>query len=90
MPKVLIRRDENGDVKIPKEFLEDSEMVFSLERQGKTIKLDAEGTTKPEEKPFWETATPEEWIAAFNKWIDELPPGPGLSDWAVSRDSIYD
>jgi hypothetical protein len=39
MLEVLIRRDENGDVKIPKEFLEPSETVFSLERLGTTTWL---------------------------------------------------
>ncbi len=85
MPKVLIRRDENGDVKIPKEFLDPSETVFSLERQGKTIKLDAETELKPSQK-----MTKEERFEALERLLEDLPPGPGLSDWAVSRDSIYD
>ncbi len=44
-----------------------------------------------EVRPFYDTATPEEWSAAFREWVDShrdlnFPP---LSDEAISRESIY-
>ena len=29
-------------------------------------------------------------VKAFREWVANLPPGPGLSDYDVSRDSIYE
>ncbi|WP_199340875.1 hypothetical protein [Nostoc spongiaeforme] len=43
------------------------------------------------ERPFYETATPQEWIAAFQEWVEshrELNL-PTLSDEGISRESIY-
>ncbi|MEH1998948.1 MAG: hypothetical protein V7L00_09405 [Nostoc sp.] len=43
------------------------------------------------EHPFDETATPQEWVAAFTEWV-ESHRGlnlPSLSDEAISRSSIY-
>jgi hypothetical protein len=86
MPKVLIRRDENGDVKIPKEFLDDAETVFSLERQGKAIRLEPGHVSHS----LWETASKEEWLEAFNNWVKKNSGSYGLSPADISRDSIYD
>ena len=41
------------------------------------------------ERPFYETATPEEWVKAFKNWVNHFPPHPVLSDEAISRESIY-
>lgn len=44
-----------------------------------------------QERPLYETATPEEWIVAFREWV-ESHRGlnfPSLSDEAISRESIY-
>lgn len=44
-----------------------------------------------QERPFYETATPTEWVAAFRDWV-ESHRGlnlPTLSDEAMSRESIY-
>ncbi|MBR8837835.1 MAG: chorismate synthase [Stigonema ocellatum SAG 48.90 = DSM 106950] len=46
----------------------------------------------PQERPFYETATPEEWVDALREW-SESHRGmnlPSLSDYAVSRESMYD
>ena len=43
------------------------------------------------ERHFYETATPQEWVAAFTEWVEshqELNL-PSLSDEAISRSSIY-
>lgn len=34
--------------------------------------------------------TPAERAKSFRAWAQSHQEGPGLSDWAVSRDSIYD
>lgn len=42
------------------------------------------------ERPFYETATREEWKQEFNKWADSHNPNtPALTLEAVSRESIY-
>lgn len=50
--------------------------------------------TKPEvekPRPFYETATTEEWIAAVEAWGNSQPSRGGmLSDKAMDRDSIYE
>lgn len=40
------------------------------------------------EKPFYETATTEEWLKAFNEWVDSHDPDtPVILD--DSREAIY-
>ena len=42
------------------------------------------------ERPFYETATPEEWVKAFREWAQSHSRHqPSLSDEAISRESIY-
>lgn len=42
------------------------------------------------ERPFYETATPDEWVKAFREWADShRRDTPLLSDYAVSRAGIY-
>jgi hypothetical protein len=79
-----VKTDENGNVLLLAGL--EPNTVYKVERQGKVLKLEPESATEP----FWKTATHEEWVEAVNELLDSLPPGPGLSDWAVSRDSIYD
>jgi hypothetical protein len=90
MPDIAtkIKTDEYGNVLLTKQLVEELEpnTVYKIERQGKAIRLEPEPTTEP----FWKTATKEQRLAALKDLLDNLPPGPGLSDWAVSRDSIYD
>jgi hypothetical protein len=43
-----------------------------------------------DEEHFQLRATPEEWSRALREWINEFPSdAPPLSDYAVSRESIY-
>jgi len=43
------------------------------------------------ERPFYETATPNEWVKAFREWADShRRDTPLLSDYAVSRAGIYE
>lgn len=42
-------------------------------------------------RPFYETATPEEWSNAFLEWANSLDyDAPGLTLEDVSRESIYE
>jgi hypothetical protein len=42
------------------------------------------------ERPFYETATPDEWVKAFREWADNhRRDTPLLSDYAVSQAGIY-
>jgi hypothetical protein len=44
----------------------------------------------PSERPFYETATQEEWVREFTKCADSHDPDiPALPIEAVSRESIY-
>lgn len=43
------------------------------------------------DKPFYETATPEQWIEALHSWAaSHKSSTPPLSDDAIDRESIYD
>lgn len=50
-----------------------------------------EQLVEPQEPPFYETATAEEWSIAFRQWVDSHHTLnlPTLSDEAISRESIY-
>ncbi len=42
-------------------------------------------------RPFYQTATPEEWGRAWREWAaGHHSQSPGLSEEAVGRDSIYE
>jgi len=50
-----------------------------------------ERLVESKERPFYETATPEERACAFREWADSHDLNtPLLSDYAVSRESMYD
>jgi hypothetical protein len=43
------------------------------------------------EKPFWATATTDEWLRAFDEWVGSHAgsTAPPLLDGAISRAEIY-
>ena len=44
-----------------------------------------------EERPFYETATPEEWVQEFTKWAESHGTNtPGLTREDVSRERMYE
>lgn len=46
---------------------------------------------KQQEPPFHETATTEEWVTAFREWAaSHCHDAPPLSEYAVSRESMYE
>jgi hypothetical protein len=70
-------------------------LVKITKRPAEQIKphLDAmlEQLVEPKERRFYETATPEERAHAFREWAESHDWNtPLLSDYAVSRESMYD
>jgi hypothetical protein len=55
-------------------------------------KLEDETEAEKQEKPFYETATKEEWLAEFHRWIDSHKDKdyPVLPDEAYDRGNIYE
>jgi hypothetical protein len=49
------------------------------------------GATRPipPRPDYWRNMTHEERMKDFREWRNSLPTGVGLSDYAVSRESIY-
>ena len=70
-------------------------LVRITKRSPEEIKphLDAmlEQLMEPKERPFYETATPQEWVRAFSEWVESHRDLnlPLLSNEAISRESIY-
>lgn len=63
-----------------------------LEFVAKNPQADAPRSPQPaiDEEHFQRKATPEEWSQALREWADShINDAPPLSDYAVSRESIY-
>lgn len=61
------------------------------EAQSKPETQEGSDNKAEEPRPFYETATTEEWIAALREWGDSHPrTGVPLSDEAMDRESIYE
>ena len=62
-----------------------------LGRRLKVIALDEPVEVVDSLKPFYETATSDEWGEALRAWADSHDPRtPLLSEEAIDRDSIYE
>ncbi len=81
--KRLAERAKENGLKI-ETYLE----VFIEERLDDEI----ETSVEEKEKSFSETATTEEWLAEFHKWVDSHKDRgePFLSDEALRRENIYE
>jgi hypothetical protein len=65
-------------------------LLRPLVENGESIK-NGESAEQPEAHPFYETATPEEWVREFLSWAnDPSRCTPGLTHEDVSRESIYE
>lgn len=86
--KGIIEADEQGALHIPASCLSGVKpgTRYQIEQRDQQIIIIPEN--QPE--PFWKTASPEERVKAFQEWVEECKTPAGLSDYAVSRDSIYD
>jgi hypothetical protein len=48
-------------------------------------------SAQPSDRPFYETATAEEWVREFTKWAESHGPNtPGLTSEDVSRERMYE
>lgn len=81
--KRLVERARQKNLKI-ETFLE----VFIEENLDDETEISPQG----EKKPFYETASKEEWLAEFRSWMDSHQDKdyPVLPDEAYSRESIYE
>ena len=78
-----VETDENGELHLTKEQLR--------AEPHKRYKVRVEPhPSESEWGPWWADMTPEERAKDLRDLVKTFGTGPGLSDWAVSRDSIYD
>jgi len=84
--------DENGNLRVPPALLPHAEplAIYQLQAQKEQIIITKTTPETSEKKPFWQTASPQQRVQALRKWIKEAGTPAGFSEWAVSRDSIYD
>lgn len=80
MSKILLKPDELGNVMLSKKLI----------KQLKKKRVELEVSEEEEILLEVTALKPEEKIGAFRDWVSSFPKGVGLSDWAVSRESIYD
>ncbi|CAN5635909.1 hypothetical protein BH24DEI1_BH24DEI1_08470 [soil metagenome] len=90
--ELVLETDETGALHIPAELLGKPKPLTRMK-----LKVEAEEPTEetqpqwgPQWGPLWAKMTPEERAKDLLTWLESFEDGPGLSDWAVSRDSIYD
>ena len=86
-----LQADEKGTLHVPAALLPDPEPMatYHVHEQNRQIIISRE-KNKIEEEPFWKTASSEERLKAFREWAKEAGTPAGLSDYAVSRESMYD
>ena len=84
--EVELETDENGELHLSKEQIGNIGA-----RQNVKVRLETQ-PSKPMWGPRWANMTPEERAKDFEAWTRRFrdDDAPALSDWAVSRDSIYD
>ena len=73
-------------------FKEISE-IYGKQLAEKRVKVSVEDSfgIDETERPFYETATPTEWIAALREWASTpRNAAPNLSDEAIDRESLYE
>jgi hypothetical protein len=83
-----LRVDETETLMIPGTLLPTSTPGASYEVQ--VLPQGIVLSPKNESEHFWKTATKEEWLTRFSEWVQGHKGGPGLSDAATSRASIYE
>ena len=83
-----LKTDDKGTLQVPAVLLPNPtpNTEYSVSRAGQSIIIEPAATVSD----FWQKFTPQQRAEAFAAWVRTHEGGPGLSDWAVSRDSIYD
>lgn len=88
MAKVLIKPDTNGNLAIPRDALgEDAkDVVYSVEREGNTIRLEAK------RQKLHDIEDPQERAEAVERFLKRIaqPTGVRWSEDHNFRDDIYD
>ena len=84
----IVEVSDEGTIHLPSDVLEQVKphTRFAVEVHNGIVVLHSTDT----EKPFWATATPKERAEDLRQWVANHKGGPGLSDEAVSRESMYD
>jgi hypothetical protein len=84
----IVEVNEEGALYLPADVLEQVKphRRFIVEVSNGTLVL----RPKTQAKPFWATATPEEWVQSFRQWVASHKTGPNLPQEALSRESIYE
>jgi len=83
----VVEADDKGWLMVPQELRDivRPHSRYLVEVQGNVLIL------RPENgRPFWATATPEQWQRAFLEWVESHHEGPDLPDEALHRDTMYD
>jgi hypothetical protein len=84
-----LETNDDGGLNLPAELVGaiKPHAKFDLEKLGDVLIL------RPAEKkhPFWQTASREEWIKAFQEWTElPRPPTPAISLESMRRENLYD
>lgn len=87
MIKRIIEIGQDGSITLPTEVLEAiaPNKRFAVEIQDKALILHPVDRSQP----FWQTATPQEWVERLLQWTASHQEETNLSDEAMSRDNIY-
>lgn len=92
----IVEVNEDGALYLSAEVLGNAKprTRYEVKTHGKMLVLvrvvDVESRPSAE-RPFYETATPEQRAEAFRQWAnEERPPAPALPDEALRRENMYD
>ena len=86
--KAMVELDDDGELRVPAAMLPDAtpHARYQVEvRERHVIISPANGN-----ELFWQKAGPQERAADILQWAESHHHGPGLSDQAIARESIYD
>ncbi len=85
----ILEANDEGGLYLPPEVIGETKphMRFRLEKAGETLVLVPIG----EESPFWQQATPEEWVRSFREWADApRPVAKEIPIDALRRENLYE
>jgi len=85
---IVVELDEKGELHLPSAMLPGAgpHARYQVDVQGHQVVLSPQSGGDG----FWHQADPKQRAADILQWAASHRDGPGLSDEAVGRDSIYD